>query len=97
MILHFLNAPPSGSTFRDCLNAIRSGDALVLMGDGVYAALEGTTAREALLATGVRVHLLRSDATAAGVVLFAGEIHVIDMDDLVTLTERFQRQLCWYQ
>jgi tRNA 2-thiouridine synthesizing protein B len=96
MILHLLNASPSSSAFRDCLNAIRTGDALVLMGDGVYAALEGTTDRDALLATGVPTHLLRSDAIAAGVESFAGEIGVIDMDDFVTLTERFKRQLCWY-
>jgi tRNA 2-thiouridine synthesizing protein B len=96
MILHVLNASPSSSAFRDCLNAIQTGDALVLMGDGVYAAVEGTTACEAMLATSARIHVLRTDATATGVVLPASEIGLIDMDDFVTLTERFQRQMSWY-
>jgi tRNA 2-thiouridine synthesizing protein B len=96
MILHTLNASPSHAAFRDCLSTLQSGDALVLMGDGVYAALAGTAACEELRATGAHIHLLRNDAAAAGVVLTATEIDIIDMEDFVTLTERYPRQLSWY-
>lgn len=69
---------------------------MVLMGDGVYAALEGTDARGELLGTDAQVHLLRKDAAAAGIPLPTSAIVVIDMDGFVTLSERFPRQLCWY-
>ena len=41
MILHTLNASPSSAAFTDCVSIMAKGDALVLMGDGVYAALAG--------------------------------------------------------
>lgn len=66
------------------------------MGDGVYAALEGTTACDELQATGVQIHLLRADAAAAGVAPTTRAIDIIDMEDFVSLTERYQRQLSWY-
>jgi len=75
---------------------MRPGDALVLMGDGVYAALDGTAALRQLLDSGVQVHILGPDAAAAGVARADGKIDVIDMEYFVTLTERFVRQQCWY-
>ena len=48
MILHTLNASPSSIAFMDCVNIIAKDDALVLMGDGVYAALADTDASKAL-------------------------------------------------
>lgn len=96
MILHVLNASPASAAFSDCVKLVKPEDAMVLMGDGVYAALPGTRACAQLAASGVQLHLLRNDATAAGVVLFSHTINVIDMDGFVTLTERFPRQLCWY-
>ncbi|MBP6724956.1 MAG: hypothetical protein KA137_08950, partial [Halioglobus sp.] len=48
MTLHTLNASPASAVFADCLRLLAPGDALLLLGDGVYAALEGTAARSAL-------------------------------------------------
>lgn len=96
MILHVLNASPASAAFSDCVSVIQSCDALVLIGDGVYAALAGTQAHSALIQTGSRVYLLRKDAIAAGVSPSSCGIEVIDIDGLVTLTEQFQRQICWH-
>lgn len=96
MILHVINASPSSAAFRDCVKLLQPGDALVLMGDGVYAALDNTPACDELLDSGVQVHLLRNDAAAAGVIHPAGAIEVIDMNGFVMLTEHFSRQQCWY-
>ena len=96
MILHTLNALPSSSAFHDCLKLARAGDALVLMGDGVYAALQGTTYCDALQATGIELYALAPDALAAGITEPAPGISLIGMDSLVTLTERFSRQQAWY-
>jgi tRNA 2-thiouridine synthesizing protein B len=95
MILHTLNATPTSAAFQDCLQILQAADTLVLMGDGVYAAVEGTEAFVSLLATGAKIHLLRSDARAAGVAV-ASSIKEIDMDGLVDLTEQIPRQLAWY-
>ncbi|MBN3561247.1 sulfurtransferase complex subunit TusB [Aliamphritea spongicola] len=41
MSLHTLNKAPSGSSaIQDCLSALQAGDALLLIEDGVYAALD---------------------------------------------------------
>lgn len=96
MILHTLNASPSSSAFNDCVKVARAGDALVLMGDGVYAALQGTMGCEQLQSMGIELYVLGPDALAAGVVMPANGINIIDMDGFVTLTERFPRQHAWY-
>jgi tRNA 2-thiouridine synthesizing protein B len=96
MILHTLNAPPSSSAFNDCLRLAQSTDALVLLGDGVYAALTGTEALSAIQASGAELYLLQRDAVAAGITGAAPDVTAITMDELVALTERFPRQQAWY-
>ena len=96
MILHTLNASPSSAAFDDCVGVIRSGDAVVLMGDGVYVALAGTNAWCEMQARGAEVYLLNCDALAAGITEFAGGATFIDMDGFVALTERYPRQQAWY-
>ena len=96
MTLHTLNASPASAAFADCLRLLAAGDALLLLGDGVYAALEGTEPRRALDASGALLHLLQPDAAAAGVLGRIGSAAVVDMDGFVELSERFVRQLAWY-
>jgi tRNA 2-thiouridine synthesizing protein B len=96
MILHTLNASPSSSAFDQCLRVVHSVDAVVLMGDGVYAALAGTKAWEDLQEKGAALYLLISDALAAGITKPAEGAKYIDMDGLVVLTEKFPRQQAWY-
>jgi tRNA 2-thiouridine synthesizing protein B len=96
VILHTLNASPTSPAFSDCLRVAGKGDAIVLMGDGVYVAIEGTAACAAILASEADVYLLAADARAAGVSRVPGEIVLAAMDDFVTLTERYPRQQAWY-
>jgi tRNA 2-thiouridine synthesizing protein B len=96
MILHTLNASPSSAAFADCMGVVRSGDAIVLLGDGVYVALAGTKAWDEMQARGTQVYALGSDALAAGVKEFAGGPTHIDMDGFVALSERYPRQQAWY-
>ncbi len=96
MVLHTLNAAPSSAAFRDCLKLVAPDDAVVLLGDGVYAALEGTAACDELRAAAAALFVLRADAQLAGIESPADGFGLIDMDDLVALTERFERQLAWY-
>jgi tRNA 2-thiouridine synthesizing protein B len=97
MILHTLNASPTSSAFADCLRVIAAGDAIVLMGDGVYVALIGTRAWDELQAKGAKIYLLGADARAAGVTGGLAEgAKLIEMEGFVALTERYPRQQAWY-
>ncbi len=96
MILHTLNASPSSAAFADCLRLISPGDALLLLGDGVYAALPGTPARLALDDSAVQLYVLHDDAAAAGILGRIDSAHLIDIQGFVELTERFSRQMAWY-
>lgn len=96
MILHTLSASPASAAYRDCLKLARPGDALVLMGDGVYCALAETSACAELQATALALYILDEDARIAGIADIPSGISRIDMDALVGLTEKFPRQQAWY-
>jgi len=96
MILHTLNASPSSPAFSDCLRVIAADDALLLMGDGVYAAIPETAAWGALQESGAAVYVLDTDASAAGVSDIDDSASRVDMAGFVELTERFVRQQAWY-
>ena len=96
MILHTLNASPASPAFRDCIRVAANNDAILLLGDGVYAALPDTVACNALLAAGVEVYVLDSAAKAAGVTALPVDVQRVDMNGFVELTERFARQQAWY-
>ena len=68
VILHTLNAGPGSDPFRQCLRIATGEDAILLTGDGVYAALERTEALSALIGSGAKLFVLAPDASAAGVV-----------------------------
>jgi sulfur relay protein TusB/DsrH len=96
VILHTLNASPASPAFGDCLKVLTAGDAVLLMGDGVYAVIEHTSARAALLASGAEIHVLSADASAAGIEKLPSGSTRIGMDGFVALSERFPRQQAWY-
>ena len=96
MILHSLNASPASAAYRDCLAYLQPGDALVLMGDGVYAAMAGTGAADELAGRNVELYALDTDARLAGITELALGVHMIDMRELVRLSERYPRQQAWY-
>ncbi|MEH6582168.1 MAG: sulfurtransferase complex subunit TusB [Halioglobus sp.] len=97
MILHTLNTGTDTAAFRDCLNLASASDAILLMGNGVYAALDRTTASASLQATGAEIFVLESDARAAGIVSRIPKFaSLVDFEGFVSLTVRFDRQLAWY-
>ena len=96
MILHTLNASPASAALRDCLAVVQAGDALLLLGDGVYAAMAGTDTSARLNASGAEVYVLEPDAMAAGILDRIAAANVVDMNGFVELSERFPRQQAWY-
>lgn len=99
--LHLVPASPAtGSALADALRAAASGDAVLLLQDGVYAAAAGT-AWALLLDTArarqVHLHALRDDTRARGIAdrLQAG-IVLVDDAGFVALTERHARVVSWW-
>lgn len=97
MIFHSLNSAPDSAAFFDCCRMIGAGDALILLGDGVYAGLQNTTACARILTTGVELYVLEVDASAAGILQSLDErASVVCFDGFASLSERFTKQQAWY-
>ena len=96
MILHTLNCSSNSESFRDCLRTAQFGDAILLLGDGVYSALANSESAQALHDSAAKVMALDTDVLAAGLETRLGSTPVVDMDGFVALSEYYPRQLAWY-
>jgi len=96
MLLHTVNALPSSAAFQECLRTLQPGDALLLLGDGTYAASAASDAMSRLRQSGAELYALDVDIQLNGVRIATDAIQLTDMDGFVALTERFPRHLCWY-
>ena len=97
MLLHTINCAPNSQTIEDCRKALSAEDAIVLMGDGVYSGLADSLGSKMLLASGASLYAIETDVRAAGIEdNLDPAIIVIDYAGLVTLSERFSRQVAWY-
>lgn len=95
MVLHTLSASPRSRAFDDCLALAGPDDTIVLLGDGVYAALPGDALARLRLHP-ARICLLADDAAALGVTGADADMAAIDMAGFVALTETCPRQLAWF-
>ena len=100
--LHLVSiAPTNGSALADCLRTAAGGDTLLLLQDGVYAAVAHAAAPSALLreaaANGIALYALMPDVDARGL---AGRLHagirLVDDNGFVELTERHRRCVSWF-
>ncbi|MFV8817323.1 sulfurtransferase complex subunit TusB [Haliea sp. E17] len=96
MILHTLNATPSSAPFAQCLALATAQDCILLMGSGVYGALDASEGWRQLSASPAKICALRPDVQAAGVEARLAAVELVDYDGFVALSERFPRQLAWY-
>lgn len=96
MILHTINASPSSNAFRECLRLVQKEDAVLLMGDAVYAAIQDTRVCQDLFVSGAEILVLEADAVATGVITVISDVQLIGMPGFVELTERFPLQQAWY-
>ena len=96
MILHTLSAAPADPAFEDCLRVAAPDDQILLLGNGVYAALAASPAAGLLRENPARLFALAQDIAAAGLAeKIADGVEVIDFDGFVALTETCERQLNW--
>jgi tRNA 2-thiouridine synthesizing protein B len=98
MTLHIVSRSPwSASAFAQCLRVLRPGDALLLTGDGVNAALAGTEPLRALqkLAS-VPVHVLAEDCALRGLHALPDGVQGIDYTQFVALACTHERCMSWF-
>ncbi len=99
--LHTVNRSPfSHSALASCLALCAPGDTLLLLEDGVYAALAGATPAQQLAnvaARGVEVLAMTGDLAARGLeTRLAPGIRCIDYPEFVAQSCRHQRIQSWY-
>jgi tRNA 2-thiouridine synthesizing protein B len=86
-------------TATQCLRAVSDGDALLLLADGVYAALEQSalsTTLGALPAT-VAVHAIEEDCSARGITSRAhSRVTMADYNAFVALSCSHARSVSWF-
>ena len=99
-ILHTINKSPFESTsFESCLEHAAKGDAVLLIEDGVYAALEGTAPGSQIKAksNAVAFYVLGPDIAARGLAngSLIGDIEVVDYGGFVDLVTEHGLAQAW--
>lgn len=75
---------------------LSADDDLLLLQDGVLAAVEGNELLRALLQSPATVYVLQEDAAARGIIgQISDGVRKIDYNGFVELTARHQQQLAW--
>ena len=99
-ILHTVNKSPfEKSTFRSCLDHAKSGDAVLLIEDGVYAATRGTEAEKLIAARNgdLALYALGADLEARGFdegAVIEG-VSVVDYEGFVDLVAEHDVSQAW--
>lgn len=97
-MLHTVNKSPYRSnSFETCMGYIQSGDVLLLIEDGVYAAMKGGASEALVSGSSAKVYVLGPDIKARGI---AGEklidgIEVVGFDGFVNLAADNDKVQSW--
>ena len=98
--LHMVNKSPfTNGAFLSCLKHCKPGDAVLLIEDGVYAALAASAVAEEVKAAqgDVALYLLDGDAKARGIASgkTLGEVKPVGYDGFVDLVAEHDRTQSW--
>ena len=95
-MLHTLRHSPWQCDIAELIRMLQAGDDLLLMQDGVNAALEGGRYLESLLNAPITVHVLKEDVDARGL---SGQISSsvvrVGYTDFVSLAVKHETQMRW--
>ncbi|MCV2535585.1 sulfurtransferase complex subunit TusB [Enterobacter wuhouensis] len=95
-MLHTLSRSPWQCDIDALMRMLREGDALLLMQDGVLAALEGSRFVEILNSAPISVSALKDDLDARGLFgQISAKIDVIGYTEFVNLTVKHASQMNW--
>ncbi|NNK65370.1 MAG: sulfurtransferase complex subunit TusB [Rhodobacteraceae bacterium] len=97
--LHTVNKSPfETGALLSCLNHCKPGDAVVLIEDGVYGALDASTVAEPVrvAATDAAIFALDGDVKARGIAgRMMGEVEIVDYEGFVDLVVNYDRTQAW--
>ncbi|NIG79312.1 sulfurtransferase complex subunit TusB [Klebsiella sp. Ap-873] len=95
-MLHTLRHSPFQCDITEILRYTQPGDDLLLIEDGVIAALNGSRALELLLSAPITVHALQEDVEARGLVAqISSKVERVGYTDFVRLTIKHSQQFTW--
>ncbi|WP_294910232.1 sulfurtransferase complex subunit TusB [Tatumella sp. UBA2305] len=95
-MLHTLMRSPWQTDIRGMIMLLSADDDLLLLQDGVLAAVEGNEWLRALLQSPATLYVLQEDAAARGIATqISGGVQKIGYNEFVELTARHQQQLAW--
>ncbi len=97
-ILHTVNKSPFQKNDLDaCLARANDGDVVLLIEDGVYGAIAGTSAAKSISSASVNVCALGADLAARGIAdgKIAEGVKVVGYDDFVDLAAEHQAVNSW--
>ena len=95
-MLHTLHRSPWVTDFAALLRLLSEGDELLLLQDGVTAAVDGNRYLESLRNAPIKVYALNEDLIARGLTgRISNDIIPIDYTDFVRLTVKHSSQMAW--
>ncbi|PWC09345.1 sulfurtransferase complex subunit TusB [Brenneria corticis] len=95
-MLHTLSHSPYHCDIDALLRCLGPGDALVLLQDGVIAALANSETASRLLRASIPLYVLQNDADARGVAAqISNNFSLISYTQFVQLTVQYPQQLAW--
>lgn len=95
-MLYTLAHSPLHCDFGALIGLVGPDDALLLMQDGVFAALQGSQALKQLVSRNLLVYALCEDLHARGIAAqISHSIIAIDYTGFVTLSEKHPQHIAW--
>lgn len=95
-MLHTLRHSPWQCDIAGLMRMLQAGDDLLLIQDGVNAALGGSRYLESLLSAPITVYVLEEDILARGLTAqISGSVVRVGYTDFVRLTVKHSAQMAW--
>lgn len=97
MILHIINKSPlQHSALNDALPFINEDDQVILIDDGVYAAISGTPGINKIKAIKCQCLALHDDIEMRGIKNIDTSVQTITMNDFVERVFNASKNISWY-
>ncbi|WWO99299.1 MAG: sulfurtransferase complex subunit TusB [Candidatus Dasytiphilus stammeri] len=95
-MLHILFHSPYSCDFSTLLRMLSPDDEILLLQDGIIAALEGTSKLNDLLKSSVKIFVLKDDVIARGLLSqISSSILLVSYNEFVKLIERHVNLISW--
>lgn len=95
-MLHVLTVSPFKTDLTAIVRIFAAGDDVLLIQDGVLAAIEGTRGLEFLLQAPISLYVLEEDIVARGLsAQISTRVTTVGYTDFVALTVRNPQQMTW--